>query len=69
MQVSLDGSGSCDCDGEIVSYQWEFGDGTTGEGVTAARTYARAGTYRVVLIVTNNKGLVSAVYSDVVIRP
>jgi PKD repeat protein len=68
MGVSLDGSGSCDCDGEIVSYQWEFGDGTTGEGVTATHTYAREGTYRVVLIVTDNKGLVSAVYSEVAIK-
>ncbi|MCL2091935.1 MAG: PKD domain-containing protein [Micrococcales bacterium] len=69
MQVNLDGSGSCDCDSEIVSYQWEFGDGTTGAGVTATHTYVRAGTYRVVLIVTNNKGLVSAVYSDIVVQP
>ncbi len=67
MQVNLDGSGSCDCENQIVSYQWEFGDGTTGEGITATHTYARAGTYRVVLIVTNDKGKVSAVYSDITV--
>ncbi len=69
MQVNLDGSGSCDCDNQIVSYQWEFGDGTTGEGATATHLYARPGTYRVVLIVTNDKGMISAVYSDVAVKP
>jgi len=68
-QVSLDGSGSCDCDGQIVSYQWEFGDGTTGAGVTATHTFQQPGTYRVLLIVTDDKGLVSAVYSEIAIKP
>ena len=31
--VSFDGSGSFDVDGTIVSYEWDFGDDTTGTGV------------------------------------
>jgi hypothetical protein len=37
--VSVDASASDDPDGEIVSYQWTWGDGTTGTGMTATHTY------------------------------
>jgi hypothetical protein len=37
--VSVDASESDDSDGEIVSYQWTWGDGTTGTGMTATHTY------------------------------
>jgi hypothetical protein len=52
--VSFDGSGSTDADGNIVSYDWDFGDGTTGSGATVAHAYATEGTYPVVLTVTDN---------------
>ncbi len=42
--------------GTIVSFAWSFGDGSTGSGVTASHTYASAGTYAVVLTVTDNAG-------------
>ena len=32
--VDFNASGSYDPDGSIVSYDWDFGDGTTGSGVT-----------------------------------
>jgi subtilisin family serine protease len=56
LTASFDGSASSDTDGTIVSYSWNFGDGTTGSGVTTSRTYAAAGTYNVVLTVTDNEG-------------
>ena len=31
----------------ITSYQWNFGDGQTGQGQTVSHTYAQAGTYQV----------------------
>ena len=59
LTYSFDAGGSSDNGGTIVSYAWSFGDGTTGSGVTAARTYAAGGTYTVTLIVTDNGGATS----------
>ncbi len=54
--VTVDASASSDSDGTIASYSWQFGDGSTGSGVTAAHTYAASGTYSVILTVTDNVG-------------
>jgi hypothetical protein len=48
--------GSTDADGTIVAYEWTFGDGTTGTGVTASRVYAAAGNYTVGLTVRDDDG-------------
>ncbi|MHA7143238.1 PKD domain-containing protein [Arthrobacter sp. TmT3-37] len=56
LAASFDGSTSTDADGTIASYAWDFGDGTTGAGVKASKTYAAAGTYTVRLTVTDNAG-------------
>ncbi len=53
--VRFDGSLSSDWD-KITSYQWAFGDGTTGSGRLVDHTYAQAGTYSVTLRVTSKAG-------------
>lgn len=55
--VAFDGSGSSDPDGTIVSYDWDFGDGATGTGITTSYVYSATGTYTVTLVVTDNGGL------------
>jgi len=55
--VTFDASASYDPDGIIVSYNWDFGDGSTGTGMILDHTYAAAGTYTVNLSVTDNDGL------------
>lgn len=39
-----------------VTYNWNFGDGNNGTGVTTTHTYANPGTYDVTLIVINSCG-------------
>jgi PKD repeat protein len=53
---SFDASGSQDPDGTIVSYDWDFGDGSAhGSGQSVTHPYA-PGTYTVTLTVTDNNG-------------
>jgi PKD repeat protein len=40
-----------------ATYNWDFGDGTTGTGQTQTHRYARGGTYAVTLRVTTDAGL------------
>jgi len=57
--VALDGSGSSDTDGTIVSYEWDFDDDGNYDDATGAEvtfTAASAGSYTVGLKVTDNEG-------------
>jgi PKD repeat protein len=54
LTCSFNASASSDLDGAIVSYAWNFGDGTTGSGVAASHSYAASGSYTVTLTVTDN---------------
>ncbi|MDO8941190.1 MAG: PKD domain-containing protein [Methylicorpusculum sp.] len=56
--ITFDGSGSYDSDdtNEIASYEWDFGDGTTGAGEVVQHTYTVPGTYIVNLTVTDDEG-------------
>jgi PKD repeat protein len=61
LPVAFDGSGSSDSgSGTIESYDWDFGDGSTGSGVTVDHTYASEGIYNVTLTVTDNGGKVDS---------
>lgn len=53
--LKFDGSASCD-DGEVVSYDWNFGDGQYATGPNVEHRYLYPGTYNVVLTVTDDDG-------------
>ncbi len=61
---TFNGANSTD-DVGVVSYNWTFGDGTTGTGATVSHTYARAGTYQVTLTVTDGGGLTNSLTKSV----
>ncbi len=65
--VSVNASGSDDTDGEIVSYEWEFGDGNTASGTTATNTYETEGVYTLKLTITDNDGLTSTASTIIVV--
>jgi len=65
LQLHVDGSGSSDPVGGIVSYAWDFGDGTLAMGAIANHTYAAPGSYLVGLTVTDTVGAQSATTQSV----
>ena len=56
LTCSFDASASSGGSASIARYDWTFGDGATGSGVTASRTYLGEGSYAVTLTVTNTDG-------------
>jgi len=61
LDCSFDGSGSIDPDGSIVSYAWNFGDNSSGTGMTTNHVYVAEGNYTVTLTVTDDAGAVASV--------
>lgn len=49
--VRFDASESYDTDGTGLCYSWNFGDGTTGSGISPSHVYAADGVFTVVLVV------------------
>jgi PKD repeat protein len=66
---TFNASGSDDPDGTIVSYSWDYGDGTSADdaGVGPSHSYAAAGTYTVTLAVTDNEGAIGLVSGSVTV--
>ena len=66
--IMFDASRSYDNDGFIVDYNWDFGDGVTGTGITYNHTYIANGTYNVKLTVTDNDYLTNITTWNVTIN-
>ena len=60
LEVALNASASSSPNGAIVSYDWDFGDGSTGSGVTVTHTYQEKGVYAITLVVTDSTGATGA---------
>jgi PKD repeat protein len=55
--VLFSGEGSSAQDGDIVSYNWDFGDGYTETGMSMEHTFYGEGYYTITLTVTDDDGL------------
>jgi PKD repeat protein len=58
LEVAFTGSGSTDADDEVVSYEWDFGDGGTSTAADPTHTYA-PGVWTATLTVTDSRGATS----------
>ena len=65
LECTFDASTSNDPDGIISQYDWNFGDGETSTDESPTHTFPGAGSYEVVLTVTDNDGATASVTKTV----
>ena len=54
--VSFSSAGSSDSDGSIVSYSWNFGDGSISSSENPTHTFQNTGTFTIILEITDDDG-------------
>jgi PKD repeat protein len=65
--VTFDASSSFDLDGTILTYAWNFGDGSTGSGKVVQHQYNVGGSYSVTLTVTDDRGLTGTKSQSIIV--
>ncbi len=53
--LTFDAAGSNDPDNDMLTFAWDFSDGSTGSGMTATHAFAKSGSYVVTLSVSDGK--------------
>lgn len=66
--VILNGSG-IDTDGQIISYFWDLGDGTTSSLKDLEKNYTSPGTYLINLTVTDDDGAIDFTTIEIIVYP
>jgi len=67
--VNFDASATTPNGGNIISYEWNFGDGTNGTGVFTTKIYTEAGNYTVTLTVTDDEGEKDTTWKVITVIP
>ena len=67
--VTVDASASFDPDGSELSFAWDFGDGTEGQGAKTTHAYSSVGTYTIVLTVSDASNAQSVLRHNVLVHP
>ncbi|MFK5970650.1 MAG: PKD domain-containing protein [Candidatus Marithrix sp.] len=68
LKISLEGNNSTDEDGKIIEYIWESSNGQQVVGASTEIKFNHAGTYNIVLTVTDNDGLTDSVEQTVIVE-
>lgn len=68
-QTHFDGTTSGTAEDPVVTWSWDFGDGSAGEGATPAHTYAEPGNYAVTLTVQDANGNSNTITRQVHVAP
>ncbi len=67
LAVQVDASPSFDPDGDTMTYQWDFGDGTFASGMIATHTYVSEGQFTIRLTLTDVEGQASQALQTIVV--
>jgi len=57
LKIEFSANLSTDEDEDVLTYYWDFGDGTNSTGISPSKTYGTTGTFTVILTVTDEEGL------------
>ncbi len=68
-KVGFKAGASTDPGATITSYSWNFGEGSTGTGVTTSHSYKTAGTYTATLTIADNYGRTATTARSIAVRP
>ncbi len=68
MLITFDASVSYDPFGPIASYEWDFGDGSKGEGKTVTHSYSSSGKYEAKLTVTGTLEIASSISKQITVE-
>jgi alpha-galactosidase len=69
LPVRFSGATSRCASGTLASYDWDFGDGTTARGATAAHTYTKTGAYTASLTVKDGQGHAAMADLRIIVTP
>jgi len=71
LTIAFDASDSYDPDGSIVTYAWDFGDGSIDAGITTSHTFTTTTvrTFTVTLTITDNSGATAASTQSIEVLP
>ena len=68
-QITFDASASHDPDGEILVWQWNFGDGASALGETITHVYLLTGFYNVTLTVVDDRDAEDVITKEIMVEP